>query len=93
MQIHLFNAIHNILIYIHIIFMFIDVSAAKVLQKRCPSRLSIESWIFSWAMSRRFQFPFTDFSLVLWLRLRADISKVTAHERIQHLYNSFSNIC
>jgi hypothetical protein len=29
----------------------------------------------------------------LWLRLRADISKVTAHERIQHLYNSFSNIC
>jgi hypothetical protein len=22
----------------------------------------------------------------LWLRLRADISKVTAHERIQHLY-------
>jgi hypothetical protein len=65
MQIHLFNAIHNILIYIHIIFMFIDVSAAKVLQKRCPSRLSIESWIFSWAMSRRFQFPFTDFSLVM----------------------------
>jgi hypothetical protein len=32
---------------------------------------------------------FTDLSL----RLGADISKVTAHERIQHLYDSFCSSC
>jgi hypothetical protein len=68
----------------------------KTLQKtnrmRKASRIRCHRcWIFSWAMSYicandeyRFQFSFTDFSLVYRLRLRADTSKVTAHERIQY---------
>jgi hypothetical protein len=42
--------------------------------------------------SRRFQFSFTDFPTGLSLRSRADISKVTAHERIQHGNMSISVI-
>jgi hypothetical protein len=42
-------------------------------------------YVLEFESSRRFQFSFTDFSLV-----RAGIFKVTAHERIQRLYQMFS---
>jgi hypothetical protein len=45
----------------------------------CESYLRL--YVFEFESSRRFQFLFTDFSLVY----RTDISKVTAHDRIQHL--------
>jgi hypothetical protein len=46
-------------------------------------------YIFEFESSRRFHFSFTDFSLLYRCTFAQDISKVTVHERIQHLYHGY----
>jgi hypothetical protein len=56
------------------------------LRKQQQYRSQVGTYVFEFESSRRFQFSFTDFSLVYRSAFaQICISKVTAHESIQYL--------
>jgi TRAP-type mannitol/chloroaromatic compound transport system permease small subunit len=63
-----------------------DEYRSQVRATNRPENIVIR-YIFEFESNRRFQFSFKNFSLV-YRSAFAQISKVTAHERIQHLYQS-----